>query len=188
VIGLWVIGLWVIGRLGFGVNGKDIILAVIREISAAGGTGYAIEFAGSAIEAMSMEGRMTVCNRAIEAGARSGINAPDDKAIACCTGRRFAPKGALWDETVAYWRTFRTDDDAVFDLEVTLDGGAIVVFDDLGSREMFAAALSCSLRYPCRVSTSALRTLTRQAALTQTSVGRTGPHGSRYRRTEDLEL
>jgi len=89
------------GRLGFGVSGKDLILAVIREISAAGGTGHAIEYAGAAIDALPMEGRMTVCNMTIEAGARSGIIAPDEHTIAYCAGRPYAPKGmALTDVTV----------------------------------------------------------------------------------------
>ena len=113
------------GRLGFGVSGKDVILAVIREIGAAGGTGYAIEYAGPAIEAMSMEGRMTVCNMTIEAGARSGIIAPDDTTIAYCDGLPYAPRDLLWDEAVAYWRTLPSDDGARFDKEVTLDADAI---------------------------------------------------------------
>ena len=113
------------GRLGFGVSGKDVILAVIREIGAAGGTGYAIEYAGPAIEAMSMEGRMTICNMTIEAGARSGIIAPDDTTIAYCDGLPYAPRDLLWDEAVAYWRTLPSDDGARFDKEVTLDADAI---------------------------------------------------------------
>jgi len=113
------------GGLGFGVSSKDVILAVIGEISAAGGTGYAIEYAGPAIEALSMEGRMTVCNMTIEAGARSGLIAPDDKTIAYCQGRPYAPSGKDWDEAVAYWRTLPSDADAVFDKEVVLNGDAI---------------------------------------------------------------
>jgi len=113
------------GKLGFGVTGKDVILAVIGEISAAGGTGHAIEYAGSAIEGLSMEGRMTVCNMTIEAGARSGLIAPDDKTIEYCAGRPYAPKGAAWEEAVSYWRTLPSDADAQFDTEVRMDGGAI---------------------------------------------------------------
>ncbi|MGY9056842.1 MAG: aconitase family protein, partial [Alphaproteobacteria bacterium] len=86
---------------------------------------YAIEFAGSAIDSMSMEGRMTLCNMAIEAGARSGIIAPDAKTIDYCKGRPYAPKGEAWDQAVAYWQTLCSDDDAVFDAEVTLDGNEI---------------------------------------------------------------
>jgi len=128
----------VTGRLGFGISGKDVILAVIREISAAGGTGYAIEYAGSAIDAMPMEGRMTVCNMTIEAGARSGIIAPDDKTIEYCAGRPYAPKGAAWDQAVAYWRALPTDDDAKFDKEVTLDGDAIAPMVTWGNSPQWA--------------------------------------------------
>ena len=108
------------GTLGTGVTGKDIVLAVIGNIGSAGGTGYAIEFAGSAIRALSMEGRMTVCNMAIEAGARTGLVAVDDKTIEYVKGRRFSPAGAMWDRAVAHWRTLRSDDGAKFDRVVEL--------------------------------------------------------------------
>jgi 3-isopropylmalate/(R)-2-methylmalate dehydratase large subunit len=97
------------------------VLAIIGRIGTAGGTGCAIEFAGSTIRALSMEGRMTVCNMAIEAGARAGMVALDDTTIAYVKGRRFAPTGADWDRAVAYWRTLKSDPDAKFDREVTLD-------------------------------------------------------------------
>jgi len=126
------------GNLGFGVSGKDVILAIIRKISAAGGSGYAIEFAGSSIEAMSMEGRMTVCNMAIEAGARSGIVSPDEKAIKYCKGRPYAPSGAEWDKAVAYWRTLPSDPDAVYDKKVTLDGSAIAPMVTWGNSPQWA--------------------------------------------------
>lgn len=126
------------GQLGFGVSGKDVILAVIREISAAGGTGFVIEYAGSAIEALSMEGRMTICNMTIEAGARSGIIAPDDKTIAYCEGLPYAPKGEHWDEAVAYWRTLPSDQDAQYDKEVTLDGDAIAPMVTWGNSPQWA--------------------------------------------------
>lgn len=126
------------GQLGFGVSGKDVILSVIREISAAGGTGYVIEYAGSAIEALSMEGRMTICNMTIEAGARSGIIAPDDKTIAYCEGLPYAPKGEHWDEAVAYWRTLPSDQDAQYDKEVTLDGDAIAPMVTWGNSPQWA--------------------------------------------------
>lgn len=103
------------GLPGPGVTAKDIVLAIIAEIGTAGGTGHAIEFAGEAIEALSIEGRMTVCNMAIEAGARNGMIAVDDKTIDYFRGRPFAPTGALWDQAVDYWRTLRSDPDAVFD-------------------------------------------------------------------------
>ena len=108
------------GKLGTGVTAKDIVLAVIGRIGTAGGTGYALEFAGSAIRALSMEGRMTVCNMAIEAGARTGMVAVDDKTIEYLKGRPFAPKGELWDKAVAYWRALTSDDGAKFDQVVTL--------------------------------------------------------------------
>ena len=126
------------GRLGFGVSGKDVILAVIREISAAGGTGYAIEYAGPAIEALSMEGRLTICNMTIEAGARSGIIAPDDTTIEYCADRPYAPKGAKWDAAVKYWRTLPSDDDAVFDKEVDLEGDAVAPMVTWGNSPQYA--------------------------------------------------
>jgi len=113
------------GQLGFGVTAKDIALAIIGEIGTAGGTGYAIEFTGSAIRALSMEGRMTLCNMAIEAGARAGMVAVDDTTINYIKGRPFAPQGELWDCAVAYWRTLHSDDGAVFDRTVTLDAAQI---------------------------------------------------------------
>ncbi len=108
------------GELGTGVTAKDVVLAIIGEIGTAGGTGYTIEFAGSAIRSLSMEGRMTVCNMAIEAGARAGLVAVDEKTIAYAKGRPMAPKGADWDKAVAYWQTLHSDADAHFDAVVRL--------------------------------------------------------------------
>jgi len=113
------------GKLGFGVTGKDVILAIIGQISAAGGAGYAIEYAGPAIRQLSVEGRLTVSNMTIEAGSRMGLIAPDDKTIEYLRGKPFAPKGKEWDKAVAYWRTLPTDDGARFDREVKVDGNAI---------------------------------------------------------------
>jgi len=113
------------GKLGLGVTAKDIALAVIGEIGSAGGAGYSIEFAGEAVRALTMEGRMTLCNMSIEAGARSGMVAVDDTTIEYCRGRPFAPKGASWDAAVAYWRTLVSDPGARFDRVVKLDAGAI---------------------------------------------------------------
>lgn len=104
------------------VSAKDIALALIGKIGTAGGTGYAIEFAGSAIEALSVEGRMTLCNMAIEAGARAGMIAVDQTTIDYLRGRPFAPDGDLWDEAVTYWKTLTSDSGAIFDSVVTLDG------------------------------------------------------------------
>ncbi|HEX6297697.1 MAG TPA: 3-isopropylmalate dehydratase large subunit [Burkholderiales bacterium] len=113
------------GPLGRGVTAKDVILAIIGRIGTAGGTGHAIEFAGSTIRALSMEGRMTVCNMAIEAGARAGMVAADETTLDYVKGRPFSPKGPEWDQAVAYWRTLKSDPDAKFDREVKLDGREI---------------------------------------------------------------
>ena len=113
------------GRLGSGVAAKDLILAAIARIGAAGGTGQVIEFAGEAIRELTMEGRMTVCNMAIEAGARSGLIAVDEKTIAYVQNRPFAPKGALMEQAVAAWRELRSDPGAGFDSVVDLDAGRI---------------------------------------------------------------
>lgn len=108
------------GRLGKGVTAKDVALAIIGKIGTAGGTGYAIEFAGSAIRGLSMEGRMTLCNMAIEGGARMGFVAVDDATIEYLKDRPFAPKGDIWDKAVAHWRTLKSDDGASFDRVVEL--------------------------------------------------------------------
>ncbi|MCC7484372.1 MAG: 3-isopropylmalate dehydratase large subunit [Burkholderiales bacterium] len=113
------------GTLGRGVTAKDVILAIIGEIGTAGGTGYAIEYAGSTIRALSMEGRMTICNMSIEAGARAGMVAVDDKTIEYVKGRAFAPTGAMWDAALAHWRTLVTDPGANFDRVVRLDAAEI---------------------------------------------------------------
>ena len=109
------------GRLPAGCGAKDVVLAIIGRIGTAGGTGYTIEFAGSAIRGLSMEGRMTVCNMAIEAGARAGLVAVDDTTIEYVKGRPFSPKGVEWEQAVAYWRTLHTDPGAHFDQVVEID-------------------------------------------------------------------
>jgi len=113
------------GKLQPGVTAKDIVLAIIGRIGTAGGTGYTIEFGGSAIRALSMEGRMTVCNMAIEAGARAGLVAVDDTTLAYVKGRPFAPKGVEWDHAVAHWRTLHSDPGAAWDAVVELDAAQI---------------------------------------------------------------
>ncbi|HEY1089968.1 MAG TPA: 3-isopropylmalate dehydratase large subunit, partial [Burkholderiaceae bacterium] len=113
------------GALPRGVGAKDVVLAIIGKIGTAGGTGYTIEFAGSAIRSLSMEGRMTVCNMAIEAGARAGLIAVDDTTISYCKGRPFSPSGVEWDQAVAYWRTLHSDAGAHFDAVVELDAATI---------------------------------------------------------------
>jgi 3-isopropylmalate/(R)-2-methylmalate dehydratase large subunit len=113
------------GRLPPNVSAKDLILSIIGEIGTAGGTGYALEYAGAAIRALSMEGRMTVCNMSIEAGARTGMVAPDGTTYDYLEGRPKAPKGAAWDDAVRYWETLRSDDGAQFDREIRLDAGKL---------------------------------------------------------------
>ncbi len=113
------------GKLGVGVTAKDIALAVIGKIGTAGGTGHAIEFTGSAIRDLTMEGRMTLCNLAIEAGARTGMVACDQKTIDYVQGRLFSPTGTQWDQAVAYWRTLHSDEAATFDTVVTVDAAEV---------------------------------------------------------------
>lgn len=112
-------------QVGAGVTAKDIVLAVIGEIGVTGGAGHTLEFAGDAIRALSMEGRMTVCNMSIEAGARAGLIAADDKTIEYVHGRPFAPKGRLWEQAVQAWQDLKSDDDAVFDHTVHVDATTI---------------------------------------------------------------
>jgi 3-isopropylmalate/(R)-2-methylmalate dehydratase large subunit len=113
------------GALGAGVTAKDIVLAVIGSIGTGGGAGHVIEYRGETIRSLSMEGRMTVCNMSIEAGARAGMVAPDDVTFAYLEGRRHAPKGRAWEEALAYWQSLLTDPGAVFDKEVELDASAL---------------------------------------------------------------
>jgi 3-isopropylmalate/(R)-2-methylmalate dehydratase large subunit len=113
------------GKLPENVTAKDIILAIIGEIGTAGGTGYSLEYAGEAIRGLSMEGRMTVCNMSVEAGAKAGFIAPDEKAYEYLKGRPKAPKGKVWDDAVRYWDTLPTDDGAHFDREIKLDAAKL---------------------------------------------------------------
>ncbi len=113
------------GVLPFGVTAKDIVLHIIGEIGTAGATGYVIEYAGQAIRALSMEGRMTICNMSIEAGARAGMIAPDEVTFRYLQGRRFSPTGAAWDEAVEYWATLATDAGAIFDRELRIDAARL---------------------------------------------------------------
>jgi len=121
------------GELPPGVTAKDIILAVIAKIGTGGGQGHVIEYRGSAIESLSMEGRMTICNMSIEAGARAGMVAPDETTFEYLRGRPHAPKGADWDAAVAYWRQLRTDEGAEFDTQVWLDAGELSPFVTWGT-------------------------------------------------------
>ena len=121
------------GRAPAGVTAKDVILAIIGEIGTAGGTGYVIEYAGEAIRALSMEGRMTVCNMSIEGGARAGMIAPDETTFAYLEGRPKAPQGEAWEKAVSEWRALATDDGAHFDREVTLDAASLPPIVSWGS-------------------------------------------------------
>src|ERR1700726_3807920 len=115
----------VTGRLPYGVAAKDLILAVIAQIGTGGGAGHVIEYRGEAVQSLSMEGRMTVCNMSIEAGSRAGLVAPDETTFAYLHGRPRAPQDAAWVEALDYWRTLPTDPGAVFDREVRIDGAAL---------------------------------------------------------------
>ena len=152
------------GTLSAGVTPKDVILAIIREISAAGGTGHAIEYAGPVIEAMSVEGRMTVCNMTIEAGARCGMIAPDESTVAYCKDRPNAPRGALWDEATAYWRTLVSDRDAVFDKEINVDGSAMAPMVTWGNSPQWSVPVTDAIPNPADEQDASLRA-TMQAAL-----------------------
>ncbi|MGH3978624.1 MAG: 3-isopropylmalate dehydratase large subunit [Pseudonocardiaceae bacterium] len=121
------------GTLPPGVTSKDVILAVIAKIGTGGGQGYVLEYRGSAIESLSMEARMTICNMSIEAGARAGMIAPDGTTLAYLRGRPHAPQRADWDAAVEYWRSLRTDDDATFDAEVRIDADQLVPFVTWGT-------------------------------------------------------
>ena len=114
------------GELPIGVAAKDMILVIIGEVGTAGGTGCVVEFAGEAVRSLSVEGRMTMCNMTIEAGARAGLIAPDEKTFEYLKGRPKSPKGSTWEASVEYWKTLKTDNDASFDIEVTLQGGDII--------------------------------------------------------------
>ena len=139
------------GTLRSGVTAKDIILAVIAQIGASGGQGYVLEFRGSAIRALSMEGRMTVCNMSIEAGARAGMIAPDETTYAYLKGRDHAPEGADWDAAVAYWNTLPTDEGAVFDAEVFLDANTLEPFVTWGTNPGQGVSLSDSVPHPADI-------------------------------------
>lgn len=136
------------GELPDGVSAKDIILAVIAKIGTGGGQGYVLEYRGSAIRALSMEGRMTICNMSIEAGARAGMVAPDETTFAYVQGREHAPKGEEWDAALAYWRTLYTDDDAVFDAQVDIDASTLSPFVTWGTNPGQGLPLSASVPSP----------------------------------------
>ncbi len=136
------------GDLPPGVTSKDVILAIIAQIGTGGGQGYVIEYRGAAVEAMSMEARMTMCNMSIEAGARAGMVAPDETTFAYLEGRPRAPQGADWDAAVAAWRELRSDDDATFDHEVVLDAAGLAPYVTWGTNPAQGAPLSASVPDP----------------------------------------
>jgi 3-isopropylmalate/(R)-2-methylmalate dehydratase large subunit len=133
------------GKLGFGVSAKDVILAIIAKIGVFGGAGHIVEYAGSAITGLTMEGRMTLCNMSIEGGARAGMVAPDDTTFSYMEGRPYAPKGADWKRAVEFWRTLPTEPGASFDREVTLDGGAIAPMVTWGTNPEMAGAVTSNV-------------------------------------------
>jgi 3-isopropylmalate/(R)-2-methylmalate dehydratase large subunit len=136
------------GPLGAGVYAKDVILAIIAKIGAAGASGHVVEYAGSTIRSLSMEGRLTVCNMSIEAGARAGMVAPDDTTYAYLAGRPYAPKDAAWDDAVLHWRTLPSDGDATFDREVTLDARDIAPMVTWGNSPEDALAITARVPNP----------------------------------------
>ena len=139
------------GELPLGVTAKDVILAIIGKIGTAGGTGYVIEYAGSAIRSLSMEGRMTVCNMSIEGGARAGLIAPDETTFAYLKGRPMSPQGADWDKAVAYWKTLVTDAGAVFDKELKLDAKDIAPQVTWGTSPETVAPITGSVPDPAAI-------------------------------------
>ena len=138
------------GRVGRGVTAKDIVLAVIGKIGTAGGTGFAIEFAGTAIRALSMEGRMTVCNMAIEAGARAGMIAADEKTIAYLRGRPFAPQGEMFERAAAYWLTLKSDTGALYDRMVEIDAANITPQVTWGTSPEMVASIDGNVPEPSK--------------------------------------
>ncbi len=151
------------GELPPGVSAKDITLAIIAKIGTGGGQGYVLEYRGSAIRGLSMEGRMTLCNMSIEAGARAGMVAPDETTFAYVQGREHAPTGAAWDEAVTYWRTLPSDADAVFDAEVHLDATTLSPYVTWGTNPGQGLPLSGSVPSPANASDEVERTAIERA-------------------------
>ncbi len=184
------------GARAFGVLAKDVILALIARIGAAGGVGHAIEYAGQAIRAMSMDERMTVCNMSIEAGARSGMVAPDETTFAYLHGRPLAPRGEWWERALAYWKTVPSDPDAAFDREVSLDAAQIEPTVTWGTSPQDALPISGRVPDPATVADAARRAgmeralaymaLTPGAPLAGTAVSRVFIGSCTNSRLEDL--
>ncbi len=153
----------VTGQLPAGVTAKDVILALIAQIGTGGGQGHMIEYRGAAVEAMSMEARMTMCNMTIEAGARAGMVAPDETTFGYLKDRQHAPSGADWDTALAYWRTLRTDPDAIFDREVVLDAAALTPFVTWGTNPGQGAPLGGAVPDPASFGDQGQRTAAEKA-------------------------
>ena len=151
------------GTLRPGVSAKDIILAVIAKITASGGQGYVLEYRGSAIRSLSMEGRMTICNMSIEAGARAGMVAPDQITFDYLEGRPHAPTGADWDAAVQYWKTLQTDEGAVFDAEIFIDADKLDPFVTWGTNPGQGVSLMDSVPDPSSISDSSERAAAERA-------------------------
>ena len=145
------------GMLPEGVTAKDLALSIIGQIGTDGATGYAIEYAGEAVRALSMEGRMTLCNMSIEAGARAGMIAPDETTFAYLKGRRFAPAGEAWERAVDYWKTFTTGDDAVFDRTVEIDAAGLEPFVTWGTSPGMVVPVSGYVPDPAEAKSAADR-------------------------------
>jgi len=145
------------GRLPEGVTAKDLALGIIGKIGTDGATGYVIEYAGEAVRALSMEGRMTLCNMSIEAGARAGMVAPDETTFEYVKGRRFAPQGEAWDAAVSYWRTLVSDEDAVFDKVVEIDASTLEPFVTWGTNPGMVVPISSVVPDPADAATLADR-------------------------------
>lgn len=153
----------VTGELLPGVSAKDLVLALIAQTGTSGGQGYAVEYRGSAIENMSMEARMTLCNMSIEWGAKVGMIAPDKKTYDYLEGRKFSPTGAMWSEAVAHWKTLVTDPDAVFDREIFLDANAVSPFVTWGTNPSQGVPLSANVPFPSDFSDTARQVAAQKA-------------------------
>ena len=145
------------GELPEGVTAKDIILAIIAKIGTGGGQGHVIEYRGEAIRKLSMDARMTICNMSIEAGARAGMIAPDEVTFEYLKGRPHAPEGELWDKAVEYWKTLKTDDDAVFDKEVTLNAADLQPFVTWGTNPGQGAPITATVPVPEQIADETAR-------------------------------
>lgn len=140
------------GQLGQGVTAKDLALYIMSQITTSGATGYFVEYAGEAVRGLSMEGRLTLCNLSIEMGARGGFIAPDEKTFEYIKGKPYAPKGEEWDKAVAYWRTLKSGDDAVFDKEVRFDAANIAPMITYGTNPGMGMAIDASIPQPANAS------------------------------------